>query len=431
MKQRRLVVISLDSLGFADLNEQRDLTPNLNRLIAQGTWVKKVRGIFPTLTYPSHTSIITGQYPAVHGIVNNTKLQPTRKSPDWYWYQRKEIKAATLYDVAHQAGLKTAAFLWPVTAGSKIDWNVAEIFPNRIWTNQVLVSLKASSPWFLYQMNRKFGHLRHGIKQPWLDDFVTAMATWTLQHKQPDLTLIHLVDMDSMRHRYGVRSKQAKEALQRLDARVGRIIQATRDAGTFDQTDFVCLGDHYQIDVDQMIHLNTLFAQKGWLRPIKDQQTFKNDWRVMAKTCDGETYVYVKPGVDQDEIRRAIAGVKGIEKIYDGAQAVKLGTDPHCAFLVEAKAGYYFTDESQRPAVVEPVLPAMMGQPDRYRGVHGYGADKPNYFTTAVFYGPDIKPGATVEHAALVDEGPTFAQLLGLHYPKSTAGKPIKGILRK
>ena len=55
MKQRRLVVISLDSLGFADLNEQRDLTPNLNRLIAQGTWVKKVRGILPTLTYPLHT----------------------------------------------------------------------------------------------------------------------------------------------------------------------------------------------------------------------------------------------------------------------------------------------------------------------------------------------------------------------------------------
>ena len=145
MKRRRLVVISLDSMGFRDLNELRELTPNLARLIEQGTWVKKVRGIFPTLTYPSHTSIITGQYPAVHGIVNNTKLQPTRQSPDWYWYQRKEIKAATLYDVAHSAGLKTAAFLWPVTAGSRIDWNVAEIFPNRIWTNQVLVSLKASS----------------------------------------------------------------------------------------------------------------------------------------------------------------------------------------------------------------------------------------------------------------------------------------------
>lgn len=53
-----------------------------------------------------------------------------------------------------EKGLTTAVFLWPVTAGSKIDYNLAEIFPNRIWTNQVLVSLKASSPLFLYEMNK-------------------------------------------------------------------------------------------------------------------------------------------------------------------------------------------------------------------------------------------------------------------------------------
>lgn len=74
MTQHKLVVISLDSMGFRDLNELRELTPNLAALIDQGAWVKRVQGIFPTLTYPSHTSIITGQYPAVHGIVNNTKL---------------------------------------------------------------------------------------------------------------------------------------------------------------------------------------------------------------------------------------------------------------------------------------------------------------------------------------------------------------------
>lgn len=180
-----------------------------------------------------------------------------------------------------------------------------------------------------------------------------------------------------------------------------------------------------------MIHLNTLFAKKEWLTPIKNQQTFKNNWRVMAKTCDGETYVYVRSGIDRDEVRREIAGVKGIEKIYDGAQAVKLGADPRCTFLVEAKAGWYFTDEAQRPAVIESVLPSMMGTSDRYRGVHGYGADKPDYFTTAVFYGPDIKKRAQVEHAELVDEGPTFAELLGLSYPRPTAGKPIKGIFKE
>lgn len=126
--------------------------------------------------------IITGQYPAVHGIINNTKLQPRRQSPDWFWY-RKDIQLMPLYDVAKEKGLTTAAFLWPVTAGSKIDYNLAEIFPNRIWTNQVLVSLKVSSPLFLYEMNKKYGKLSHGIKQPWLDDFVTACAVDTIKSR--------------------------------------------------------------------------------------------------------------------------------------------------------------------------------------------------------------------------------------------------------
>ncbi|MDO4929468.1 MAG: hypothetical protein Q3976_10495, partial [Corynebacterium sp.] len=108
-----------------------------------------------------------------------------------------------------------------------------------------------------------------------------------------------------------------------------------------------------------------------------------------------------------------------------------LGADPACAFLVEAKAGYYFTDEVNRPAVVETVDPKTLGSHDRYRGVHGYGPNKADYYTTAIFVGPDIKQGATVDGAHLVDEGPTFAELLGLHYPAPTAGKAINGVIRK
>lgn len=430
MTRNKLVVVSLDSLGFRDLAELSYLTPTIVKLRERGTWVKRVRGIFPTLTYPSHTSIITGQYPAVHGVVNNTKLQPRRQSPDWYWY-RKNVKATPLYDVAHAAGMTTAAFLWPVTAGSQIDYNLAEIFPNRIWTNQVLVSLKASSPLFLLRMNHRYGKLRHGIKQPWLDDFITACAADTLRNQQPDLTLIHLVDMDSMRHRYGVRSAQAQHALQRLDRRVAQIVQATKDAGTYDHTNFVLLGDHYQINVQKMIHLNMLFAHHGWLKPLAGKTTYRDNWQVTAKTCDGETYVYTRGGVDTGQLKQLIAGVEGIERIYDGAAAVKLGADPRCTFLVEAKPGYYFTDEVNRPAIVERVDPDSLGTPDRYQGVHGYGPNQPNYFTTAVFVGPDVNAGATVAGARLVDEGPTFAQLLGLQYPAPTAGQPIPGVMKK
>lgn len=165
--------------------------------------------------------------------------------------------------------------------------------------------------------------------------------------------------------------------------------------------------------------------------PLAGKTTYRNNWRVTAKTCDGETYVYTRDSVDTGRLKQLIAGVEGVEHIYDGAEAVKLGADPRCTFLIEAKPGYYFTDEVNRPAVVEDVDPDSLGTHDRYQGVHGYGPNQPGYFTTAVFAGPDVNQGATVAGAHLVDEGPTFAQLLGLHYPAPTAGQPIPGVVRK
>jgi Uncharacterized proteins of the AP superfamily len=425
---QHLVIISLDSLGFRDINEHRSELPTLNKLVNGGTWVKEVKGIYPTLTYPSHTTIITGQYPNVHGIVNNTKIQTQRRSPDWFWYQ-KDVKVPTLYDLARKQNLKTAAFLWPVTAGSKINYNLAEIFPNRIWTNQVLVSLKASSPLFILEMNQKYGKLRNGIHQPQLDEFITACAVDTIKNKKPNLTLLHLVDMDSMRHRYGVRSDEAMEALHRLDNHVAKVIAATKAASTFEDTNFVILGDHYQINVDKMIHLNTLFAKRGWVTPRPDQ-TFKNDWRVMAKTCDGCTYIYTRNFDQLERLRDLLNGVEGIERIYSQQEAIARGADPECTLMVEAKAGYYFTDESERAQVVEKVMPEMMGDADRYQGVHGYDPDKPGYKTTLIFNGPMVKENQTIDQANLVDEAPTFAKLLGLKFPEPLAGTVLEDVFR-
>lgn len=426
---QHLVIISLDALGFRDLREHRAELPVLNQLMTDGAWVKAVTGVYPTLTYPSHTTIVTGQYPKTHGIINNTKLQPTRRSPDWFWYQ-KDVKVPTLYDLARQKKLTTAAFLWPVTAGSKITYNLAEIFPNRIWTNQVLVSLKASSPWLLLKMNHRYGHLRRGIQQPQLDEFITACAVDTLVNQKPNLTMIHLVDMDSMRHRYGVRSKEAMAGLHRLDKHVGQVIQATKKAGTFVDTNFVVLGDHYQINVDHMIHLNTLFAQKGWLRPRADQ-TFESDWTVMAKSTDGSTYIYTQGFDDIATLKAMIEQVPGVENVIDGAAAAERGADPTCTLMVEAKEGYYFTDESRRPLIVEPVHPDTLGQPDRYHGVHGYDPDKPDYQTTLVLNGPAIKAGVRIDRANLVDEAPTFARLLGLKFKQPLAGHALNAVFKE
>lgn len=422
MSTTRLVVISLDALGADDLRDHLHELPHLAQLVATGTHVKTVMGIYPTLTYPSHTTIVTGMWPKHHGIVNNTKRQPQRRSPDWFWY-RKAVKVPTIYDLARQANLTTAAFLWPVTAAAQINWNVAEIFPNRIWTNQYLVSFRASSPLFLLHMNAKYGGLRRGIHQPQLDDFITAVTADTLLRHRPNLTLVHLVDMDSMRHRYGVRSPEAMAALKRLDKRVGRLIDATKQAGTFAETNFAILGDHYQIDVTKMIHLNHLFAEQGWLQPNKRGGIRR--WQVLAKTADGSTYVYIKEPTLLKKVRDLIGSVNGVTRIYSHSELIKAGADPQAALMVEAQAGYYFTDEVAVTATVECVNPHDIGSPDRYRAVHGYSPQKPDYATTLILNGPDIKSGYEIATARLIDEAPTFARLLGLRFPQPTDGSAL------
>jgi Uncharacterized proteins of the AP superfamily len=93
-----LYVISFDGLSSLDFEYISSL-PNFKRFLAEASYCKNVYSVYPSLTYPAHTTIVTGKYPRNHGIVNNTLLQPYRKSPDWYW-SRKYIKGDTIYDLA-------------------------------------------------------------------------------------------------------------------------------------------------------------------------------------------------------------------------------------------------------------------------------------------------------------------------------------------
>jgi predicted AlkP superfamily pyrophosphatase or phosphodiesterase len=45
--------------------------PTLRRMVKDGTYAEGVTGVLPTLTYPSHTTLVTGVWPAQHGIFSN------------------------------------------------------------------------------------------------------------------------------------------------------------------------------------------------------------------------------------------------------------------------------------------------------------------------------------------------------------------------
>src|ERR1041384_4979134 len=155
--------------------------PNLTRMKLGGAYAEGVEGIFPTVTYPAHTTMITGVRPAVHGIVQNRIFEPPTG--------KRTLQYAT-------PGLLEKA----LTGGSGGDNST--------------------------------------------DGRRTTISEFVINNYKPNLMLIHLVALDDVHHKNGPRTPPAIETTERLDGYVGRIIEATRKAGFFEQTTFFLVSDH-------------------------------------------------------------------------------------------------------------------------------------------------------------------------------------------
>jgi predicted AlkP superfamily pyrophosphatase or phosphodiesterase len=118
-----VVMISIDGLRPALFADSRLKLPTLRRLMQAGAWAR-VTGVLPTVTYSSHTTLITGVLPAVHGILDNRIFDPEGLSQQaWYWYA-SAIKVPTLPGVVKARGLTAAGVSWPASVGMELDYNV-------------------------------------------------------------------------------------------------------------------------------------------------------------------------------------------------------------------------------------------------------------------------------------------------------------------
>ncbi len=427
-EKQRLIILSLDAVGTNDLPYLCSLT-HFGKFMERAALCDNVKSVYPSLTYPAHTSIVTGKTPLRHGIINNTRFQPKRPVPDWFW-QRRYIKGTTLYDEAINAGWKTAALLWPVTAKSRIRYCIPEVLPNRPWQTQAGVMLMNASPVFTLAMYRRFGHLLDGIRQPALDNFTYAAAVETIYRHNPDLFLIHWTDVDTNRHIYGVEHEKALLAVKRHDERIGGIIKALEETGDMEKTTIVLLGDHYQMDTHTILYWNHLLKERGYLTAKGDKIT---DYKIAAKTCDGSCYLYVHPKYRHDaalilEVTQMFAQFSqeekyGIDRIFTGGEAGRLGADDTCVIMIEAKKGYYYLDETE--VFSRPVREAKK---HKMRGTHGYLPDKENYTTFFAAGGYGIRAGARAASMCLCDEGPTLAKLMGLELPGAD-GRVVEELL--
>jgi predicted AlkP superfamily pyrophosphatase or phosphodiesterase len=419
-----VVMISIDGLvpEYYTAPAQLGLrVPNLVRMKLDGAYADGVEGIYPSVTYPAHTTMVTGVRPASHGIVQNRIFEaPTApQTREWYFFA-KDLKADTLWTLAKSAGLSTAGVGWPVTVGAEIDYNVPEIFDPLERPLTPRRSLQYATPGLIAKA------VGGGIKDTTTDGRRTAMSEFIINSYKPNLLLIHLVELDSAHHTYGPRSAQALEVAERIDGYVGRIIEATRKAGIFEKTTFLIVSDHGFAAVEKKYEPSVSLVKEKLI--TVDVEGKAVDWKAAAWPAGGSCAIVLREPGDKEtaakvaEIfgRVASRNASPLNRVLKRDEIKKLGSIPEAELMLEAAPGYAFGEELTGPEVHES---------KDYRGTHGQLPTRAEMRSALIVYGAAARVGARIPLARMIDIAPTAAAALGLTFAKAE-GLPIREAIK-
>ncbi|HZW03327.1 MAG TPA: alkaline phosphatase family protein [Anaerolineaceae bacterium] len=416
MPRKKLLVFCLDALCSIDLEFIQTL-PHMGAMLAQGAHVVHAEPVYPSLTYPCHVSILTGNYVARHGVLHNEIVRVGELRAPWY-NQRSDIHCDTLLDCARASGFSTCSLSWPVTGGADFDLNMPMIVP---------MSYTGPDPIIFFQGNatpelldkyypRHFHHLTGPDRS--LDAYTMALAPEILRdYRQPDVMLVKMCDLDTVRHAHGVDNDFVKAQLRLHDRQFGVLLDAIRQYGDYENTNFAILGDHGQSDITRTLNLNVLFKQHGLLQVDGDERLVDYD----AYCHSAELSAWVRLKDPQDAALR--------QRVYEFLLSLQ-GEEPygigHVFTKAEAAERFHLTGPFE--FIVEGAQPISFGNdwagddafaPHTYKGhgtlkaSHG-GLPYKDQTTTFIACGPSVRPGAVVERCSIVDEAPTLAAMLGV-----------------
>jgi predicted AlkP superfamily pyrophosphatase or phosphodiesterase len=418
-----VVIISLDGFAGWALDDPHLPAPTLRRL-AQGGAVAKMNPVNPTVTWPNHTSMVTGVTPSRHGVLFNGMLmrQPGVAPRVEPWRDKQEmVRARTLYDAVHERGMTTAQVDWvAILNAPTITWEFPERPDPKGQIARELVTAGVISEADLTAFATRNIVFR--------DHIWTSAAVHILRQHRPNLLLFHLLNLDSTQHRYGPRTHAATTTMAYLDGQVARILQALEETGLIETTTIFVVSDHGFKAVKRQIRPNAALAAAGLLTAL-DGKVAKAEAYSMPEGGTAIVYVTVpdQSGAILSRVRQAIAGLEGVDRVIEPAEYKQLGlpmpadNDQMGALFLTAKEGYAFSADFNAPAVVDAPAGSL--------GAHGYIASDPDLRALFIASGRGIKPGVVLDSVNTIDIAPTAARLLGVAL-EGVEGRVLTEVLR-
>ena len=383
-ESQRPIVILVSFDGFRWDYPDRGVSPNLEALKRRGVRAEGLIPSFPTKTFPNHYTLVTGLTPGHHGIVANNMYDPDLersfsladrdevRSPEWWG-------GVPLWVTAERSGCPTAPFFWP---GSEAP--IEGVSPTH-WR-----------PWE--------AGVTHVERVRWVLDRLDLPPP-----ERPCFLTLYFDDTDIVGHNYGPDSKEILDAILRVDADLGLLLDGLEERGLADSVNIIVVSDHGMsatspervIFVDDYVDLETA-------NPV--------DWNpVLALWPDSADVTAVYEALREAHPNLAVFLRDSIPERF------QYGTGPRIApILGVADAGWMI---STRPYFESASAVA---------GNHGYDPEARDMWGIFVAAGPAFVEGLETPAIRNVDIYPLLMDILGLPASPSDGDlQEVAGILAR
>ena len=417
-----VVLISIDGLKpdyITEADKHNLKIPNLRKMLAEGTHAKAVTGILPTVTYPSHTTMVTGVAPNKHGILYNSPFDPFGKNQSgWMWYA-EDIKSLTLWEAVNKAGFVSSSVDWPVSVGAPIKYNIVQIW--RASTEDDHKLLRAlSTPGLLDESEKVLGQYPYGYNYTVASDTQrAAFNAWIIENKKPRFHTTYFSVLDEVQHAKGPYTKEAYETIEVLDGLIGKVWQSAIIAN---KNAVVCVvSDHGFARYNKAVHINSALHEAGLIE--LDSQDKVKSWKAIlwgsgAIMLNDPNDLAAKNKTAEVLKKLAANPANGIAKIIDTDEAKKMGGFADAAFVVFVKPGFNiggsFTGDILRDTKVG--------------GTHGLWRDLPEMDSSFFIAGAGVPKGRTFERIDMRDIAPTLAGFIGVKLPNAEGKNLFDGV---
>ena len=431
-----VLMISIDGLKpeyvtQADAHGMR--LPYLRTLIANGTYAEGVVGVWPTVTYPSHTTLVTGVWPAEHGITNNLEFDPLQKfGGAWNWYAAG-IRVPTLWQAAHKAGLRTASVGWPVSVGATdVDYLIPEYWRGLNVSgpsdpqDRMLMAALARPDTLVEQLEAAAGPYMSGNDtSAGGDETKTRYALEILRRFKPGFMTLHLSSLDDTQHAHGPFSAEACADLEVLDGMIERL--AKQEVANDPSAVVVIVSDHGFMNITHFINLAYAFLKAGFIQATLGPGNVPSvsSWKAEPWSGAGGMAPIMLHDANDKETEQQVHDMltklaadpaNGIAEILDHDAIVKRGAFPDAAFLVVFKPGYYFGTGTSGE-LITPV-PGT-------RGSHGFSPEYREMRASFFAIGAGIARHRDLGVVDMRQIAPTVAGILRTAMPTAKAA-PLK-----